>query len=128
MSDKQNLKAVSDANKNTRDIPDESSLNNNLRARNYGDYGNRRNRREDYNRELGSDSYSRNKQSKYDSRNNRNGPEDSTKDSPYMIDLGSTNGTFINGTQIPAQRYVELLSQDVIKFGFSTREYVLIKV
>ncbi|KAJ2491784.1 hypothetical protein IWW37_001983 [Coemansia sp. RSA 2050] len=45
---------------------------------------------------------------------------------PYLIDLSSTNGTFLNGEKIPAQRYVELRSEDMIKFGFSTREYVLL--
>ncbi|KAJ2781063.1 hypothetical protein H4R18_003110 [Coemansia javaensis] len=46
---------------------------------------------------------------------------------PYLIDLASTNGTFLNGDQIPAQRFVELQSEDVVKFGFSTREYVLLR-
>ncbi|PVU94299.1 hypothetical protein BB561_002671 [Smittium simulii] len=46
---------------------------------------------------------------------------------PYIIDLDSTNGTFVNSNKIPAQRFVQLLPQDVIKFGFSTREYVLIQ-
>ncbi|PIA15820.1 SMAD/FHA domain-containing protein, partial [Coemansia reversa NRRL 1564] len=45
---------------------------------------------------------------------------------PYLIDLSSTNGTFLNGQQIPELRYVELRSEDVIRFGFSTREYVLL--
>ncbi|KAJ2334438.1 hypothetical protein GGI00_001854 [Coemansia sp. RSA 2681] len=45
---------------------------------------------------------------------------------PYLIDLSSTNGTFLNGEAIPTQRFVELRSEDVIKFGFSTREYVLL--
>ncbi|KAJ2908025.1 hypothetical protein GGI21_003298, partial [Coemansia aciculifera] len=45
---------------------------------------------------------------------------------PYLIDLSSTNGTFLNGDAIPTQRFVELRSEDVIKFGFSTREYVLL--
>ncbi|KAI8325686.1 SMAD/FHA domain-containing protein [Martensiomyces pterosporus] len=45
---------------------------------------------------------------------------------PYVIDLSSTNGTFLNGDKVPAQRYVELRSKDVIKFGFSTREYVIL--
>jgi len=45
---------------------------------------------------------------------------------PYIIDLGSTNGTFLNGTQVEALRYYELLEKDVLKFGFSTREYVLL--
>ena len=62
---------------------------------------------------------------------------------PYIIDLESTNGTFLNGKQIDAAKYYELLEkvitaldlhvhlcfrvkQDVLKFGFSTREYVLL--
>jgi len=45
---------------------------------------------------------------------------------PYIIDLGSTNGTFVNNQQIEAQRYFELREKDVIKFGFSSREYVLL--
>ena len=45
---------------------------------------------------------------------------------PYIIDLGSANGTFVNNQQIEAQRYVELFERDLIKFGFSSREYVLL--
>ncbi|ORX74141.1 SMAD/FHA domain-containing protein [Linderina pennispora] len=45
---------------------------------------------------------------------------------PYVIDLASTNGTVLNGDRIPAQRYVELRTKDVIRFAFSTREYVLL--
>lgn len=45
---------------------------------------------------------------------------------PYIIDLGSTNGTFVNNQQIEAERYFELREKDVIKFGFSSREYVLL--
>lgn len=45
---------------------------------------------------------------------------------PYIIDLDSTNGTFVNDKKIEAKRYVELLHQDRIKFGFSSREYMLI--
>ncbi|KAI9305543.1 SMAD/FHA domain-containing protein [Cunninghamella echinulata] len=45
---------------------------------------------------------------------------------PFIIDLESTNGTFINGEQIPPTRYVELKLKDVITFGQSTREYVLL--
>ncbi|TPX60863.1 hypothetical protein SpCBS45565_g07387 [Spizellomyces sp. 'palustris'] len=44
---------------------------------------------------------------------------------PYIIDLDATNGTYINGDRIPASRYVELKLGDTLKFGFSTREYVL---
>ncbi|KAK7107627.1 smad nuclear-interacting protein 1-like [Littorina saxatilis] len=45
---------------------------------------------------------------------------------PYIIDLGSANGTFINNQRIDAQRYTELMERDLIKFGFSSREYVLL--
>jgi len=45
---------------------------------------------------------------------------------PYVIDLGSANGTFLNNTRIEAKRYYELKEKDVLKFGFSTREYVLL--
>lgn len=45
---------------------------------------------------------------------------------PYIIDLGSTNGTHLNGNRIEPQRYYELRERDVIRFGFSSREYVLL--
>lgn len=45
---------------------------------------------------------------------------------PYLIDLDSANGTFVNGDKIPASRYFELQEGDVIKFGGSTRDFVLI--
>ena len=45
---------------------------------------------------------------------------------PYIIDLGSTNGTYVNNNRIEAQRYVELMEKDVVKFGFSSREYVIL--
>lgn len=45
---------------------------------------------------------------------------------PYLIDLESANGTFVNDVKLEARRYHELLERDVIKFGFSTREYVLL--
>lgn len=48
------------------------------------------------------------------------------KIAPYIIDLGSANGTYVNNKQIEAQRYVELIEKDVIKFGYSSREYVLL--
>lgn len=40
--------------------------------------------------------------------------------------LGSSNGTFVNNKQIDPSKYVELLERDVVKFGFSQREYVLL--
>ena len=45
---------------------------------------------------------------------------------PYVLDLESANGTRVNGEMVPERRYVELMSGDVLKFGESTREYVLI--
>lgn len=45
---------------------------------------------------------------------------------PYVIDLESANGTKVNGEKIPDRRFVELLSGDVLAFGDSTREYVLL--
>lgn len=44
---------------------------------------------------------------------------------PYVIDLDSANGTRVNGEKVPERRYVELMSGDVLVFGESTREYVL---
>lgn len=44
---------------------------------------------------------------------------------PYIIDLESANGTELNGEKIPDRRYLELRPKDVVKFGLSTREYVV---
>ncbi|CAH0393759.1 unnamed protein product [Bemisia tabaci] len=44
----------------------------------------------------------------------------------YIIDLESANGTYVNNQRIEPKKYVELLEKDVIKFGFSSREYVLL--
>lgn len=44
----------------------------------------------------------------------------------YLIDLDSANGTFLNNKRIDPRKYYELMEKDVIKFGFSTREYVLL--
>jgi len=46
---------------------------------------------------------------------------------PYLIDLESTNGTMLNGERIEERRYYEIRSEDMVKFGESTREYVFIK-
>ncbi|XP_001689019.2 smad nuclear-interacting protein 1 [Anopheles gambiae] len=45
---------------------------------------------------------------------------------PYIIDLDSTNGTFVNNKKIDPKRYYELHEKDVLKFAFSSREYVLL--
>lgn len=44
----------------------------------------------------------------------------------YLLDLDSANGTFLNNKRIEPRKYYELMEKDVIKFGFSTREYVLL--
>jgi smad nuclear-interacting protein 1 len=45
---------------------------------------------------------------------------------PYLMDLESTNGSFINGIKLDPARYYELKKGYVITFGASTREYVLL--
>ncbi|KAI1082422.1 SMAD/FHA domain-containing protein [Whalleya microplaca] len=47
---------------------------------------------------------------------------------PYLIDLESANGTILNGKKVPESRYLELRDKDMIQFGQSTREYVLMLV
>ncbi|KAL0636282.1 hypothetical protein Q9L58_004739 [Maublancomyces gigas] len=44
---------------------------------------------------------------------------------PYIIDLESANGTMVGKTKVPARRYLELKEGDLIMFGLSTREYIL---
>ncbi|KAL0584743.1 hypothetical protein ABG067_005481 [Albugo candida] len=46
---------------------------------------------------------------------------------PYILDLQSTNGTFLNGERIESSRYIELREKDLLRFGESTREYVLLR-
>ena len=45
---------------------------------------------------------------------------------PYLMDLNSTNGTLLNGEKLDPERYYELLPKDVVTFGESTREYVIL--
>lgn len=45
---------------------------------------------------------------------------------PYIIDLGSANKTFLNGNAVEDSRYYELMEKDIVKFGCSSREYVLL--
>ncbi|XP_014219485.1 smad nuclear-interacting protein 1 [Copidosoma floridanum] len=45
---------------------------------------------------------------------------------PYLIDLESANGTYVNNVKLEPKRYHELMERDVIKFGFSSREYVVL--
>ncbi|KAJ9468187.1 FHA domain-containing protein DDL [Diplonema papillatum] len=60
-------------------------------------------------------------------RNTTDGPDSDVKSvKPYLIDLGSTNGTFVNKQQVPASTYKLLRSSDMIKFGTSSRDFILI--
>jgi smad nuclear-interacting protein 1 len=44
---------------------------------------------------------------------------------PYLIDLESANGTVLNGERVPESRYLEIRDKDVLRFGLSEREYVV---
>jgi smad nuclear-interacting protein 1 len=44
---------------------------------------------------------------------------------PYLIDLESANGTRLNDEKVPESRYLELRDKDMVQFGQSTREYVI---
>lgn len=44
---------------------------------------------------------------------------------PYLIDLESANGTMLNSKKVPDSRYLEVKDKDLIQFGQSSREYVL---
>lgn len=45
---------------------------------------------------------------------------------PYLMDLKSTHGTFLNGKRVEDSRYYELKEGDLIKFGVSTRDYIIL--
>jgi smad nuclear-interacting protein 1 len=45
---------------------------------------------------------------------------------PYLMDLGSTHKTFLNGAALEDARYYELREKDCVKFAGSTREYILL--
>ncbi|KAH0481279.1 MAG: uncharacterized protein KVP18_003117 [Porospora cf. gigantea A] len=45
---------------------------------------------------------------------------------PYILDLESTNGTFLNDELLDAARYYEIQSHDKIRLGKSTREFVVL--
>lgn len=49
-----------------------------------------------------------------------------TEIKPYLMDLKSTHGTFLNGERIEDSRYYELREKDLIKFALSTRDYILL--
>ncbi|KAJ1033989.1 hypothetical protein NDA18_000863 [Ustilago nuda] len=45
---------------------------------------------------------------------------------PFLIDLESSNGSYVNENEIPISRYYQLRTGDTLTFGASTREYVLL--
>jgi len=45
---------------------------------------------------------------------------------PYIIDLKSSSGTYLNGEKVTSRRYLELRSKDTLQFGDASREYVLV--
>ena len=46
---------------------------------------------------------------------------------PYVMDLGSSNGTCLNGERLKKERYYELREKDMLTFALSTREYVVMR-
>ena len=44
----------------------------------------------------------------------------------YILDLDSANGTKLNGEVVPGRRFLECRTGDVIQFGESIREYVVL--
>jgi len=46
---------------------------------------------------------------------------------PYIMDLSSKNGTFLNGEKLEPARYYQLLDKDVIKLANSSRDYVVMR-
>lgn len=46
-------------------------------------------------------------------------------DRMFLIDLGSTHGTFLGNVQLEAHRPMQLVVEDVFSFGASTRSWVL---
>ena len=47
---------------------------------------------------------------------------------PYLIDLNSTNGTFLNGEKIDNSKYYELRDKDNLNFGDKKIDFVLMKM
>jgi len=44
---------------------------------------------------------------------------------PYLIDLESKNGTYLNGVKLEESKYYELMKKDIINFGDFNIEYIL---
>ena len=46
---------------------------------------------------------------------------------PYLMDLESRNGTWVNGEKLESARFYELRSGDLIRLGESRRDYVIVR-
>ena len=46
---------------------------------------------------------------------------------PYLIDLNSTNGTYLNGDKIDNKKYYELREKDQLNFGDKNLDFLLMK-
>ena len=46
---------------------------------------------------------------------------------PYLIDLNSTNGTYLNGDKIDNKKYYELREKDQLNFGDKNIDFLLMK-
>ncbi|KAJ3005606.1 Kanadaptin [Thoreauomyces humboldtii] len=46
-------------------------------------------------------------------------------DTAYVYDLGSSHGTFLNKVMLPKREYVRMRIGDMLRFGASTRMYIL---
>ena len=47
--------------------------------------------------------------------------------SPILVDMGSTNGTFLNGKRVPVGTHVPLYNGAVVRFASSTRDYIFME-
>ncbi|KAK9453834.1 SMAD/FHA domain-containing protein [Dipodascopsis uninucleata] len=45
---------------------------------------------------------------------------------PFIYDLGSSNGTLVNGDKLPPKTFIQLKHKDMIQFGLSSREFLLL--
>jgi len=44
----------------------------------------------------------------------------------YIIDLESENGTYINNVKLEPRKYYELFKENMVQFGYSVRQYILL--
>ena len=59
-------------------------------------------------------------------KNNKDG--NSVSIIPYLIDLNSTNGTYLNGDKIDNSKYYELMDKDNLNFGDKKIDFVLMQM